>query len=134
MDIKETCTVRWKTANECKHISYSQLYEKHLESESSKSERRGGPISQVFDNAMTKSLQSKVFQLSTIFSIMMRGWPMNDYPEYKELLSFHGVPNFPNSHWSISSGWEWATYMSEVIKEDLSEIVNLSNYICLSLD
>lgn len=59
---------------------------------------------------------------------------MNDYPEYKELLSFHGVPNFPNSHWSVSSGWEWATYMSEVIKEDLREIVNRSQFISLSLD
>jgi len=131
---KETCTVRWKTTNKYKHICYSQLYEKHLEDESSKSERRGGPISQVFDNAMTKYLQSKVVQLSTIFSIMMRGRPMNDYPEYKKLLSFHEVPNFPNSHWSVSSGWEWATYMSEVIKEDLREIVNRSQFISLSLD
>lgn len=72
--------------------------------------------------------------LSVIFHILTRRHPMTDYPEISTLLSFLGVPNFSNSHWSVNSGWEWASCLAEFEKQDIKERIRESNFIALSLD
>eukprot|EP01018_Ginkgo_biloba_P020839 Gb_12925 [translate_table: standard] len=83
---------------------------------------------------MVTNLLSKTVQLSTVFHILSRGRPMTDFPEYMNFLSFLEVSNFPTSHWSISSGWEWARYLAQVEMEDLLEKIQNSIFLALSLD
>ena len=65
---------------------------------------------------MERNLLYKMTQLSTVFHILSRGRPMTDYPDYKNYVSFLEVSNFPSSHWSIKSGWEWVRYLAQVEK------------------
>jgi hypothetical protein len=58
-------------------------------------------------------------QLSTVFHILSRGHPMMDYTNYKKFIYFLEVSNFPSSHWSVASGWEWKKYLAQVEKDDL---------------
>jgi hypothetical protein len=44
---------------------------------------------------------------------------MTDYLDYMKYLSFLQMPNFPSSHWSLMSGWEWAKYLAQVEKDDM---------------
>ena len=72
-----------------------------------KLEESGGTIKYQFGNMMETHFLSKTIQLSTIFNLLSNGCPMTDYPKMTKYLSFIQVPNFPSSHWSLSSGWEW---------------------------
>ena len=56
---------------------------------------------------------------------------MTYYSKYKNYVYFLDVSNFPSSHWSITSGWEWAKYLAQVEKDDLKE--NTANNILFSL-
>ena len=49
-------------------------------------------------------------------------------------LSFIQVPNFPSSHWSLSSGWEWGQYLVQVEKDDMKENIANATFLSLSLD
>ena len=44
---------------------------------------------------------------------------MIDYPKMTKYLSFIQVPNFPYSHWSLSSGWKWGKYLAQVEMDDM---------------
>ena len=66
--------------------------------------------------------------------MLSRGRPMTDYPNYKKYLSFLDVSNFPSSHWSVTSGWEWEKYPSQVEKDDLKEKIVNARFFSLSLD
>jgi len=59
---------------------------------------------------------------------------MTYYPDYKNYVSFLEVSNFPSSHWSIMSGWEWARYLAQVEKDDLKEKIANAIFFSLSLD
>lgn len=59
---------------------------------------------------------------------------MIDYPEMSGLLHFLKVPNYPVSHWSINSGWEWASCNAQVEIEDVQRKIKESTFIALSLD
>ena len=58
---------------------------------------------------------------------------MTDYPDYKNFISFLEVSNFPSSHWSITSGWEWEKYITQVEKGDLKENIANVRFFSLSL-
>ena len=59
---------------------------------------------------------------------------MTDYPEYKNYVSFLNVSNFPSSHLSVTSGWEWEKYLAQVEKDDLKEKIANARFFSLSLD
>lgn len=59
---------------------------------------------------------------------------MTDLPSNSGLLHFLKVPNYPNRHWSVNSGWEQAICLAEVDKEDVKEKIRESNFIAFSLD
>ena len=44
------------------------------------------------------------------------------------------MPNFPSSHWSLTSGWEWEKYLALVEKDDMKEKIASSRFVSLSLD
>jgi hypothetical protein len=46
---------------------------------------------------------------------------MRDYAKYFNLLSFLGVPHFLDTHYSIKSGWDWASYLAALEKQDSKE-------------
>ena len=48
-------------------------------------------------------------------------------------LSFIQVPNFPSSHWSLSSGREWGKYLAQVEKDDMKRRLQMLHF-CQSLD
>ena len=50
---------------------------------------------------------------------------MTDCPEYKNYVSFLDVSNFPSSHWSVTSGWEWEKYLAQVEKYYLKENIEV---------
>ena len=76
----------------------------------------------------------KVVQLSVVFYLLSRGRPMTNYPSIPTLLHFLKTQNYPNSHWSVNNGWEWARCLAQVEKEDMKEKIKDSNFIALSLD
>ena len=59
---------------------------------------------------------------------------MTDYLEMSGLLHFLKVPNYPVSHWSINSGWEWASCIVQLEIEDVQSKIKESTFIALSLD
>lgn len=75
----------------------------------------------------------KVVQLSVFFYILKRGCPMTDYPSMSTLLDFLKVCNYPNNHWSLNNGWECASCLAEVEKEDVKAKIKESNFIAVSL-
>ena len=61
---------------------------------------------------------------------------MTDFPDYKKFISFIEVSNFPSSHWSITSGWEWEKYLVQVENDYLKEILKMlgfSHCLCVKL-
>ena len=115
---KEKSIVRWKYLEECRHSQCVEEYKKYLISKR-KLEARGGTIISQFEKTMERSLLSKTIQLSTVFHILCKGRPMIDYPDHMKFLSFLHLPNFPSSHWSVTSGWEWERYLAQVENDDL---------------
>ena len=97
---------KWKSSEECRHVKYQEEYNKYLMSRS-RLQASGGTITSLFGKTMERNLLSKTTQLSTVFHILSRGLPMTDYLDYKNYVSFLDVSNFPSSHWSVMSGWEW---------------------------
>ena len=59
---------------------------------------------------------------------------MIGYPLITTLLYFSKVQNYPNSHWLVNNGWEWAICLAHVKKEDMKESIKDLNFIALSLD
>ena len=59
---------------------------------------------------------------------------MEDYPYYKNYVSFLEVSNFLSSHWPVTSGWEWEKYLAQVEKDDLKEIIVNSLFVSQYLD
>ena len=59
---------------------------------------------------------------------------MKNYPSLSSLLHFAKVHYYARSHWSVNSGWEWASYLGEVVKENIKAKIKESNFIALSLD
>ena len=59
---------------------------------------------------------------------------MIDHPSLSSLLHFAKVCYYARSHWSVNSGWEWASYLAKVVKENIKEKIKESNFIALSLD
>jgi hypothetical protein len=113
VDGKEKSIVRWKSSEECRHVKYADEYNEYLIIKK-KLEAGGGIITSLFEKTMEINLLSKTIQLSTIFHILSKGRPMTDYLDYMKYLSFLQMPNFPSSHWSLTSGWEWAKYLAKV--------------------
>jgi hypothetical protein len=77
---------------------------------------------------------SKTIQLSIVFHILSKGRPMTDYPDYIKYLFFLQMPNFPSSHWSLTSGWEWAKYLAQVENDYMKEKIASARSMSLSLD
>jgi len=115
---KEKSIFRWKSLEECRHSQCVEEYKKYLINKK-KLEASGGTIISQFEKTMERSLLSKTIQLSIVFHILSKGRPMTDYPDQMKFLSFLHVPNFPSSHWSVTSGWEWARYLAQVEIDDL---------------
>ena len=44
------------------------------------------------------------------------------------------MPNFLSSHWSVTSGWEWARYLTQVEKDVLKQEISNARFLALSLD
>jgi hypothetical protein len=130
---EEKTIIRWKPAEDCRHVKYEDEYNKFLVSKG-KLEASGGTIISLFGKTMERNLLSKTIQLSTVFQILSSGRPMTDYPNYMKYLSFLQVSNFPSSHWSVTSGWEWAKYLARVEKDDLKEKIANARFLSLSLD
>ena len=59
---------------------------------------------------------------------------MTNYPKMTKYLYFIQVPNFPSSHWSLLSGWEWGKYLAQVEKDDMKEKIANATFLTLSLD
>ena len=90
----------------------------------------GGTITSQFGKMMKTNLLLKTIQLSNAFHILSNGCPMRDYPKYNKYIYFIQVPNFPSSHWSLSSGWEWGKYIAQVEKDDMKEkIANATFFV-----
>ena len=83
---------------------------------------------------METNLLSKMIHLSIVFHILSYGHPMTYYPKMTKYLSFIQVPNFPSSHWSLLSGWEWGKYLDQVEKGDMKEKIANATFLSLSLD
>ena len=83
---------------------------------------------------METNLLSKTIQLSIVFNILSNGHPMTYYPKMTKYLSFIQVPNFPSSHWSLSSGWEWGKYLAQVEKDDMEEKIVNATFLSLYLE
>ena len=49
-------------------------------------------------------------------------------------LFFLQVSNFPSSHWSVTSGWEWEIYLTQVEGDDLKYKITNARFLALSLD
>ena len=75
-----------------------------------------------------------LLQLSVVFYILSKGCPMIDYPSLSSLLHFAKVHYYARSHWSVNSGWEWASYLADVVKKNIKATIKESNFIALSLD
>ena len=56
---------------------------------------------------------------------------MKDYPDYNNYVYFLDASNFPSSHWSVTSGWEWEKYLAQLEKDDLKE--NIANAIFFTI-
>lgn len=110
---EEKSIIRWKSSDECRHFKYIEEHNKFLISKRNLEASGGTTISQ-FGKMMERSLLSKMTQLSIVFHILSRGCPMTNYPNCMKLLSFLQVSNFPCSHSSVTSGWEWAKYPAQV--------------------
>jgi hypothetical protein len=130
---EEKSIIRWKSSEECRHVKYEDEYNKYLISKR-KLEASGGTITSLFGKMMEINLLSKTMQLSIVFHILSRGRPMTYYPDYKNFISFLEVSNFPSSHWSVTSGWEWEKYLAQVEKDDLKEKIANARFFSLSLD
>lgn len=124
-------TARWKS--DSRHLQYEEEYNKYLINKR-KLDESGGTITSQFGKMMEKNLLSKSIQLSTVFHILSNGRPMTDYPKMMKYLSFIQVPNFPSSHWSLTSGWEWGKYLAQVEKDDMKEKIVKATFLSLSLD
>ena len=83
---------------------------------------------------METNLLSMAIQLSTIFHLLSNGCPMTDYPKNDEIYIFLQVPNFPSSHWCLSSGWEWGKYLAQVEKDDMKEKIANATFLSMYLD
>ena len=59
---------------------------------------------------------------------------MTDYPSLSSLLHFAKVHYYARSHWSVNNGWEWESYLADVVKENIKAKIKESNFITLSLD
>lgn len=119
-DRKEKSIIRWKSKEECLHVKHALEYDENMQRNVKFVESRGS-IEAQFGKIMVGVQLKKIVHLSVVFHIFTRGRPMIDYPEYNNLLSFLGVPNFPSTHWSINYGQEWASCLVEVEKQDLQE-------------
>jgi hypothetical protein len=124
VDGKDKSIVRWKSFEECGHVKYADEYNEYLISKQ-KLEAGGGSITSLF---------KKTIQLSTVFHILSKGHPMTNYPDYMKYLSFLQMPNFPSSHWSLTSGWEWEKYIAQVEKDDMKEKIASARFVSLYLD
>jgi hypothetical protein len=71
-------------------------------------------------------------KLSTIFQILSKGHSMKNYPNYMKYLSFLQVSNFPFSHSSIMSAWEWERYVAQVENDDMKENIVNARFLSLS--
>ena len=121
-----------KKINQIEH-TIKEEYKKYLLCKR-KLEADGGTIISLFEKTMERNLLSKTIQLSTVFHILSKVRPMTDYPDHRKLLSFLQVPNFPSSHWSVTSGWGWAGYLAQVEKDDLKEKIANARFLALSFD
>ena len=126
-------TARWKYVSECRHLQFEVEYNEFLLNKK-KLEESGGTIKYQFGKMMGKNLLLKIIQLSTIFQLLSNGHPMTYYPKMTKYLSFIQVPNFPSSHWSLSSGWEWGKYLAQVENDDMKEKIANATFLSLSLD
>ena len=123
-----------KTTNEnCLHIKNAEIYELHQQIWEKHSTIKGS-IEDFIGKATEVQNMGKVVQLGVVFYILSRGRPMMGYPSMTVLLHFLKTRNYPNSHWSVNNGWEWAKYLAQVEIEDMKESIKNSNFIALSLD
>ena len=83
---------------------------------------------------METNLLSKTIQLSIVFHLLSNGLPMTDYPKMTKYLYFIQVTNFPSSHLSLSSGWKWGKYLSQVEKDDMKKKIAIATFLSQSLD
>ena len=97
-------------------------------------EESGGTITSQFGKIMETNLLSKTMQLSTVFHLLSNGRPMIDYPKMRKYLSFIQVPNFPSSHWSLSSGCEWGKYLAQVEMTDMKQNIANDTFFSLYMD
>ena len=93
-----------------------------------------GSINAIFAKASEVEERGNAVQLSNVFHILSKGRPMTEYLEMSGLLHFLKVPNYPVNHWSINSGWEWASCIAQVEIEDVQRKIKESTFIALSLD
>lgn len=107
IDGVEKSVVTWKTKDNCLLIRNAEIYELHQQLRDKRSAVKGS-IEDLIGKATKVENMGKVVQLSVVFYLLSRGRPMTDYPSIPTLLHFLKTQNYPNSHWSVNSGWEWA--------------------------
>jgi hypothetical protein len=78
---------------------------------------------------MEINLVSNTIQLRIVFHILSKGHPMTDYPDYMKYLYFLQMSNFPSSHCSLTSGWEWEKYLAHVEKDDMKEKIENTRFL-----
>ena len=71
-------------------------------------------------------------QFKTIFVILSRGQPMNDYTTQKALFDILNVLHQSRKHWSIGAGWEIAESLEMVIADHTKADLQKANFISLS--
>jgi hypothetical protein len=132
-DGEDKSIVIWKYSEECRHVKYVDEYNEYLISKK-QIEAGGGSITSLFEKTMEINLLSKTIQLRTVFHILSKGCPMKNYPDCMKFISFLQMTNFPYSHWSLTSGWEWEKYLAQVEKDDMKENIASARFLSLSLD
>ena len=133
VDGKEIKVVRYKTKEQCQHKrNIAEEYYMFQKFQMKPGEVQGS-INAFFAKSSEVEECGKVVQLSNVFHILSRGRAMTDYLEMSGLLHFLKVPNYPISHWSINSGWEWASCIAQVEIEDVQRKIKESNLYCIVL-
>ena len=105
----------WKTKENCLHIRNAEIYELQQQIWEKRSAVKGS-IEDFIGKATEVQNVGKVVQLGVVFYIFSRGRPMKDYPSMTALLHFLKTRNYPNSHWSVNSGWEWTRCLAQIEK------------------
>jgi hypothetical protein len=109
-------------------LSKHGMRESHKKNALLYASRQPTTILEQIQGCNTVESSKKRVQLATLFSILCDGRPMTEFVSLFKVYDFLSVPDLPQMHWSINSGWLMAKQIWDVVKKRMIEMIRSARF------